>query len=46
MNVYTDLFFKSINVTYSHDFEFDPKKNGHHDGKYKLFIFKNSKSVI
>lgn len=26
MNVYTDLFFKSINVTYSHDFELDQKK--------------------
>lgn len=25
MNVYTDLFFKSIYVTYSHDFEFDQK---------------------
>lgn len=26
MNVYTDIFFKSTNVTYSHDFEFDQKK--------------------
>lgn len=26
MYVYTDLFFKSINVTYSHDFEFNQKQ--------------------
>lgn len=26
MNVYTDIFFKSTNVTHSHDFEFDQKK--------------------
>lgn len=26
MNVYTDLLFKSINVTHSHDFEFDQKQ--------------------